>query len=537
MAKIDEPSADLLNQRSASQAVSTLIGGIIVSLMMMTLAAGVVQFGARLFPEWQGRYLVWVSLVVSLEAMYSRKQAVQMEGRDKILFRASEWVAISVAIKILLYLVHGPAQLLEDLSGWQENFIENFFTPEYVLVLFLSLGVWLASSTYVGEMEELFEREKDAEWDEIGKLQNALKEIRGRISAKVFVIGTIVVILAVGSRIDASAIFRAQGVVPPGYQSPVANVLIYFILALVLLSLTQFTLLRSRWLSQRVPVSPALAGNWLKSGLMFFIILAVIVFFLPTDYTLGLLDTLRYLLDLLVKAATFLVFLITFPLTLCLSLFRLSESNQGKSPPPPTFSPPPPVEPGQPAAWLEAARSLAFWAIFLGIIIFAVRYYLIRNTALLSAIRKFPVINWLAGFFSSAWGWLKGANRQIGTIVREGIKRLRPKAVRLPGQAIRRLFNPTRLSPREKILFYYLSLIQISSERGLSRQPSQTPYQYESKLKSEVPEIDQDLHELTDRFVEARYSLHTVEEDSASQTASLWDRIKAVLRQWRNRDD
>jgi hypothetical protein len=312
--------------------------------------------------------------------------------------------------------------------------------------------------------------------------------------------------------------------------------LIYFILALVMLSLTQFALMRTRWLSQRLPVSPVLAMNWIKYGLAFFAILAIVVFFLPTEYSLSLLDTLRYSLDFLIKAFSILVLLITLPITFCLSLFRFAQPNGGTSEPPPSFTPPPVADPRQPLAWLEVLRSLAFWVIFVGIILFAMRYYLMQNSALWNAIRGFPIIHLLAGALGGFWRWLKGTNRQISGFVRRGIKRLRPQRVQLPVQAIRRLFNPARLGPREKIIFYYLSLVQLGGERGIERRPAQTPYQYETRLNSALPEIDQELHELTDRFVEARYSPHPVDEPNANKAASLWERIRAILRDWRKSD-
>jgi hypothetical protein len=537
MAKVDLPSPILLQERDRSQTLAVVAGHVLVVLMMMTFAMGVVYLGGRLVPTWRGGYLVWLSLVLSLEAIYTRKRARLLEGREKAFFRISEWIAIAVAIKILLYLINDPAQLLEDLPRWQENFVENFFTAEYVLALVLSLGFWLVTVAYSGELEDLHEREKDAEWDELGKLQNALKDIRGRISSRIFIIGTLLVIMAVASRIDASAIFRARGAPPPGYQAPVANVLVYFILGLVMLSLTQFALMRTRWLSQRLAVSPGLAKNWIRYGLAFFAVLAVVVFFLPTEYSLGLLDTLRYSLDFLIRAVAFLFTLILLPLTWCLSLFRFSQSEVSESQPAAPFSPPPVAgQPGQPLPWLEVVRSLAFWIIFIGVIAFALRYYLMQNSALWQTIRAFPLVRWLAGALSGLWSWLKGANRQLGSLVRSGIKRLRPKNVRLPGLAIRRMLNPARLDPREKIIFYYLNLIHLGGERGLDRRPAQTPYQYEVRLVDAMPDVGQELRELTGSFVEARYSRHPVEEPHAAQAASLWERIKAILRSWTKPD-
>ncbi len=533
---MNKPSFDLPGNARTSQGQTVLFGNIMAVLMMVILAAAVVLAGERLFPEWQGGYLVWVCLFISIEAITTRKHAKELEGRDKIFFRISEWIAIAVALKLLLYLIHGPAQLLRDLPLWQEDFVPNFFTGEYMLALVVAALVWFSSAGFSGDLESLYDRDMDTRWDELGKLQNVLRDVRRRITTRIFIIGSLVVVLAVVSHVDASAIFRSSGKPIPGNNAPVILVLAYFILALVLLSQTQFALLRIRWLWQQMPISPSLAKNWIKYGLLFFIVLAVIVFFLPTNYSIGLLDTLRYVLEYFLRFVSFLVVLIALPFTFCLSLFKLSTAQNTQQPEAPPPMMPPQAAPGQPVAWLEFIRSLAFWIIFLGVIIFALRFYLTQNVALWKAITAFPLFRWIAGAWQGFWKWVKGANRQIAGLVQTGIKRLRAQRVAAPAQAIRRIFNFARLSPREKIIYFYLNLIEFGGERGLERKPSQTPYQYETCLDDAVPEVSQELHGLTDTFVEARYSRHPVEQPHAERAHSFWERIKTVLKEWKRED-
>jgi hypothetical protein len=304
-------------------------------------------------------------------------------------------------------------------------------------------------------------------------------------------------------------------------------------MAMVLLSQTQFALMRVRWLWQRLPMPANLAKNWIRYGLLFFLCMAILVFFLPTEYSIGLFDTLRIVLDFMFRLASFLLLLIALPFTLCVSLFKLGAGGQTPQPQTPPAIPYLSSSPAQPIAWLDILRSLAFWIIFLAVIFFALRFYLSQNEAIWKAITSFPLFRWISAAWGSFWKWLSGANRQIAGLMQTGIKRLRAQRSVAPTNVIRRMFNLARLNPREKIIYFYLNLVAMGGERGLERKPAQTPYQYEDRLRDAVPEVDQELHGLTSTFIEARYSQHPVEQPIAEQAGSLWDRIKEVLRNWK----
>lgn len=532
-----KPAFDPLSIYQKAQQQSAILAHVMIVLMMALLAASFALFGARLIPKWNGTFLVILCLIISIEAIYNRKRTDDMELRERLIFRASEAVAFAIIAKILLYIVHNPAQILKDIPLWQQNFLESFFTAEYLLVLVIMLAVWLISLAYAGELEDLYNRENDAVWDELGKLQNVLHEIRSRIAARLFLIGAAVVVFSVLSRLDTSVVLRQH----QGGLAMIAPILIvvgYFLLALVMLSTTQFALLRTRWLWQRLPISPKVAANWLKFGLLAFIVLAVIVMFLPTHYSIGLIDTLRLAFEYLLRAFSFLVFLITLPFTICLSILSLFRGNAQEEPQQPMASPqvPPITQPGEPLAWIEFLRSLLFWALFLAVIFFALRYYLQQNAALWNAITRFPLIRWIAGAFRGLWMLLRGANREVASLVKKGILRLRAQRVTAPAQAIRRLRSLARMNPRERIIYFYLSLVQLGGERGIDRSPAQTPYHYEQRLGSAIPEIDSELHNLTETFLEARYSQHPVEQPQSDQASSLWERIKAVLKDWKREE-
>ena len=88
-------------------------------------------------------------------------------------------------------------------------------------------------------------------------------------------------------------------------------------------------------------------------------------------------------------------------------------------------------------------------------------------------------------------------------------------------------------SLRQLIRYFYLSLVRRAEERAIVRQPWQTPYEYGARLRSELPDYESDLTELTEAFVIARYSPQPVTSDDASLIKHNWRRVRSALRRWR----
>jgi hypothetical protein len=80
------------------------------------------------------------------------------------------------------------------------------------------------------------------------------------------------------------------------------------------------------------------------------------------------------------------------------------------------------------------------------------------------------------------------------------------------------------------VLYYYLSVLRRADERGIPRRPAQTPDEYRARLGPSLPQAEEEVNQLTDAFVEARYSRHTVEREQARRVRESWQRVKAALR-------
>jgi hypothetical protein len=94
--------------------------------------------------------------------------------------------------------------------------------------------------------------------------------------------------------------------------------------------------------------------------------------------------------------------------------------------------------------------------------------------------------------------------------------------------------NPHNLPPRQKVIFYYLTLIHRSSQRGLPRKLNQTPLQFEQTLRTSLPEVEDEIDALTDSFVEARYSRHEIDGERVNLLQDFWKRVMTTLRNWQD---
>ncbi len=93
-----------------------------------------------------------------------------------------------------------------------------------------------------------------------------------------------------------------------------------------------------------------------------------------------------------------------------------------------------------------------------------------------------------------------------------------------------RLSRPHSLSPREQIRYFYLSTVHRAGEQGVPRADNETPLEYVRDLKEQWPEAQSELDELTQAFVEARYSPQPIDRSAVARVKEEWKRIRERLR-------
>ena len=526
-----------------------LAASLIVAGMLACMATSLVQLGQAVVRGWQGSYLVGYAFLVALESMYTRRA---IRGRnfgepDWLLYRVTEWVVLLAGLKLAYYVQVGASALVRDLPLWISDFRVYFLSNEYGLGLLIIILVW-GLAWYVGGELEILEIDEDVvRAEEESRIYAPRGEARQRLVNTMLTPGLLMVFLAALLRSDLGTSWSEQAEMRAG----VANLLSYFLLFLVLLSLTQFSILRAEWMHEGLPIRSEVIRRWLGYSFALILFLTIISGLLPTGYSVGPLAVLNYLVFLVAFIINLIGFLLVTPFLFLIGwLMKLFGSLPEGSPPPMTI-PQAPLVPGTynaPLPWLELLKAILFWSILLGLAMFSLVYYLRERKELLHGLRRLPFYHLLARL----WAWLEslmgGAKRQIMATMEAGMERLKGIALRRPKPTPWSYLNLRRLSPRQRVIFYYLAMVRRAGESGLARRAAQTPYEYSLSLRqhlsqSPIPaedhttgddqtdkQIGDDIRSLTDRFVEARYSLHAVSMTEASFVQRCWARIRKALR-------
>ena len=514
----------------ANRKLSFIAGQFIICIMMACVGLTFTFFGQRMSPGWNGSYLTWFFLAIGLETILSRNTTRSLAGRDKWVFLASEFIFIAILIKILLYFLHGFSQILVDVQHWQED-LSTFFSPEYFLVVVVTFSARILCGQLLADFETLQSDEEDVFAENIGFIERDRLSTHQRLLEMILGTGLAIVFITALTRSN----LPAQLGIPDAWQAPVFNVVIYFVLALILLSQSQFALLHGRWLWQRTPVSPALSKNWIIYTLAFFVVLGLLILLLPTHYSLQLLYALEVIFSYIIQIFLFIFALIAFFFSWLFSLFfKSNNQDQPQTPGTPQLGPIQVTPPPAPIPWLETVRVVVFWVVFGSVLFYAIKTYVIHNTALISTLGRISFIAWFIAGLKSIWSWLKGVNWQVSAMVAATFQRGRAALTSSTNPENSEFSNPHNLLPRQKVIFYYLTLIHRSSQRGLPRKLNQTPLQFEQTLRTSLPEVKDEIDALTDSFVEARYSRHEIDGERVNLLQDFWKRVMTTLRNWQD---
>ncbi len=514
------PKQERGTQPRRDSVLTTLTNYLIISGLLTCLVIGVVQLGLQLSPTWNAGYIPLLCFFVALEsACMTRYVRYSKLAVPWYVLRAAEALVLFLMVRSLLGMLRGP-QIDENINPFYGRVDGELLA----LVLIVAL-TWLGSWRLTSDLLDLETLDPTLDREIIREVAEAQVEIRRGLIGFTLIGGVALTFLAGLLRLYFRTNPQATEVASYG----LGHVVVYFFLALVLFSRTRLNLLRSGWLWEKVPIGRSVGARWVTYTVLLLAVTVLVAMVLPTQYSLGLLGTLSYILQIIVAAIQFIVFVIA---TLLYALLSLFMPNPGEAPQlaPPLRPPPSPVAPdAAPATLSEFVQSLIFWIVFLIIVGYVVVQYLRRHPEVVDWLKHLPGMSLVMRAWRKLREWFGGLNQQIEDLL-EARRRARRPAPARSTSAPRRWINPRKLSPRQQVQFYYLAMLRRGGEHGHARQPPQTPYEYARTLESQIPEIDQDVDGITEEFIEARYSRHDIPLEHVGLVRRYWERIKRVLR-------
>jgi hypothetical protein len=490
------------------------------------------QDGAYL---WQGSYFLAFLFVASLEAVLSERvlRKRRITGWAYLGSRAAEALLLLLALKLVNYIPLGLDQLWAEASTWLADPYEFIQVRDFVSwILFLPLWAGSLLVAKIAHDLDLDEGETGPPADKTSPAyylwltqppvardrQEALEEL-----VNIILWGGLAILIV-------STWLYTFG---PDVHNPALAALVYFALAVTLLTQARFSISHAGWRAQGISIQPGIGLRWLLWSVIFLVGLALAALILPTRFSMGPLTALLGLVGILYSALMFLVNLLVFLLFLPIAwLFPNVEQREFPTEQIPEI-PGGPSTAGATPPWLEILASAIFWIVVLVIVGYAVRRFWKDRFGAWMETEEFQaswwgrLLAWLRSLWQGLWTW--GGEVQSRVAQRLARSAALEEGVTRP----RRFFFPGRLPPRELVRYFYLSMARRAAEAGRPRQPAETPHEYQLELDQNFPELEPDLTGLTDAFIQARYSPQPVEERDVAATKPLWQRIKAMLRRRR----
>ncbi len=525
MSDIEEKTQPL-EQRQVLLAINFLM----ISLMLACFAFIMGEFFQTLYPNWETAAFPILAFLIALESLtvrYLRRHESQII-HNIMLMTLSEIILILLIIKLVSILLSGFSNVWLEILSWQQGFIQNFFDPSYVLRAFGLLMVWFMAVIFSQHLIQLEEDEELMEQEKLGYTFTDREEARRGLISLVFLIGFSMIIMMVLMKSSIEML-------PNTYTSATTFVIflvIYFFAGFVFLSLNQYAIMKARWYFSDIVVNPDLAKRWLLYTLSFILLVILLIIFLPTNFTVGFYPIARALSEVFVFLFSLIQFFIFLPIALLIALITSLFSGE---PMESQFQESlPEIMPSVPQGtnigpWWEVVKSILFWVIFLGVIVFSVRYYFKNRPDFQSLLSNIQIADWLRDF----WNWIKRGFKTIHTITSETVQKgldnvrtyFKNRQIKLPSLAdIAR-----RLPPRQAVILTYLDWIHWNRDHGFDRRKSQTPLEYEQAFSQYLPEADETAQDFTSTFIKARYSRQTIDEANAQQAQILLSSLKDIF--------
>jgi len=513
------------------QNVLMTISFLIVGLMMTCFAFILGKFIQTLYPGWKLTIFPALAFVVTLEALVLRhiRNSSYDSFQNPILTILVELILIILMLKLVTMLASNFSLIWLEITSWQKSFLQNFFDIDYFFLVLAILFIWMIACLFSQYLNRFEEDEDALTQEKLGYTYKDRQEERRGLISLIFIIGFAMIAFMV--------LMKSNLELLPDTTTPTRTLIIilllYFFASFVFLALNQYAIMKARWFFDDITVHPSLARRWLFYSFGFILLVILLIVFLPTNFTLGFYPIAQAILEIILFIFGIIQFLFTLPIAIVVSLVNslfstatFEEQIQQKVP----KYVPSSLEISSNMPWWDVVKSTLFWLIFLGIIVFSIRYYLRNRKAFKSFLEKVNIGKWL----QDAWRWLREGFHKMRQVtvntVQQGLQNIqtffRNSKIKIPSLAD----IAQKLPPRQAVILTYVDWIKWSHSHGIKRRRSQTPIEFAKIYRKCFPEARGEIDSLTNIFMRARYTRQTINKTQAQAAHESLSSLKEIFR-------
>lgn len=520
---------------------------VIITSLVTAILIGPITVMKLMVPSGPWRLLPLVIFVVALEGGLTTWWLGKKKRRiNHLYYRLSEMILLLVALRISTWIVAGNLPNLETIRSFI-LFPSRVVDVTFVVIVLLALFAWERSITFSSTFDKLILSSEEVAYytlPTVERLQSGITGVvpKNRIQLQQEYIrqwvvgGIILVFFAVLTTFDlpepsivTGTGFNLRNIGRLGLRSDILLAMIfYFLVGFWLASLGRMHILQARWLTTGLPADTEILQHWRTRGLLLLVLLGIIAAFLPIGSSFAFSRIIVAILSVVAIAFGLFLSLILYLIYLISSLFGNAVPN----------SPPPPVDLSQLSQEIDQTGSSSniiniilgsiFWVAIISIVIIAL-YFFLRDRGVIVGRAQFTrpwraFIAWLKKL------WKRANSHSISLPFRWENPLKFSKQISEDRILPWRFFPINALSPRDRIFYFYLSIVKRAGKKGISRAPSMTPSEYATDLESAWPEASSDIHHLTEEFQEARYSPDPIDKDKLSIIQETFKRIRSTLR-------
>lgn len=525
-----EPAADQPIQTDTDW-IGSLLRPLLITALVGCIAVAVIGFLRHLSPALVG-YYVQITLVIALVATfagsYTTTLLVHPEQRHRrtLTFRAAEVGLLLLILRVAVWLL---AEGIPTLEETLYSPLTTLFSAPFVVAGVLVYFTWLLSVLVTDDFlqmglqpDELRARtgRGESRWSPEVHVRSDRQGLLVRFTQRWIGGGVFMLMLTAASQIGTGAngffAITRQAIDP----LVIGASLIYFLIGLVLIAVGRLAVLRAQWQLERIPAESGITRNWTlyTGGLL--LLMGIVAAVLPLGGTFRLAQILNWIIQ-----SFYVVIFSILGLILALLGQLMPEGNPEQSAPPMGPIAPPQLDPGPDRVgvppWIGGT---VFWIILAVLLGYAAYLYMQErgmNFAWLSRLWEKLIQAWrgLRGDFQE---WRRGA------VVVGDDEDDSPEQRRAPRWWQRLQLG--RMSPTQRIRYFYLASLDQAQEQGIGRRPGETPLHFAPRLEDRLAEGgDRPFSQLTEEFVEIQYAGRTFDDETASYAQRLWQRVQRAL--------